>query len=129
MPLTFKDLAEKIKLSHVELRAIVNKFTDSNRVTDKAKFGKFIQDTYHIVLTMDDVLTIVPERKKCKYLVSVERELYQTGKVLTIAQNPMDALLIVQRRLESGELEASTIDWGEPQCSDDSGPKLTGDVD
>lgn len=63
-----------------------------------------------------------------KYRVSVERRMYATGSVVVLADSPEEAQAAVDRRIDSGVLQTTGVEWGDAQYEDCSFA-TTGDID
>lgn len=63
-----------------------------------------------------------------KYLVSVQKCMYSTGKVEVEADNEVDAIDDVQERINKGELQTTGVEWGD-MVYEDCSFGTTGDVD
>ena len=63
-----------------------------------------------------------------KFNVSVEKRMYATGSVTVTARNAVAAIRIVQKKIDQGKLQTTSIDWGDTQYEDCSF-YTTGDVD
>lgn len=63
-----------------------------------------------------------------KYLVSVEKRMYATGVVSVEAGSPEKAVELVEKRICSGKLQSTAVEWSDPTYEDLSFA-ATGDVD
>jgi len=63
-----------------------------------------------------------------KFEVSVDKTLYCTGKVKVTAKNAEEAIDKINKKILSGKLQTTDVEWSDPEYEDNSF-KTTGDVD
>jgi hypothetical protein len=63
-----------------------------------------------------------------KYIVSVEKVTRSTGSVTVECDTEEQAIELVQRQIDSGEIKTSDVEWDDPRYEDFSFT-TTGDVD
>jgi len=62
------------------------------------------------------------------FLVSVQKALYCTGAIKVKAQNPDQAIDLVNARIDKGELQTTMVEWGD-LIYEDASFSTTGDVE
>lgn len=67
-------------------------------------------------------------QKATTFRVTVEKTLYCTGTIEVAAKDWEAALRRISNKINAGKLQASTIEWGEPEYEEGSF-KTTGDID
>jgi hypothetical protein len=53
-----------------------------------------------------------------KFMVSVEKRMYATGKVEVDCDNADQAVKMVQNQIDNGVLQTTDIEWGDSQYED-----------
>jgi len=63
-----------------------------------------------------------------KYKVSVEKRMYCTGVIEVDCKSSKQAMSLVQKQIDKGTLQTSSVEWNPPEY-EDSSFDVTGDVD
>ena len=53
-----------------------------------------------------------------KYKVNVEKRLYVTGQVEIEASSKSEAIELIQKQIDTGELQTTSVEWNDPQYED-----------